>query len=203
MEPAYWVMLLILSGFILMVLEFFVPSAGSLGGLSAICLIAAIVMAYSISAAVGTVVLLVVLVAVPLVLAGMVKVWPYTPLGRRLFLTPPAPEPDSVETDLKQYVGRVGVAMTPMLPAGMIRIERVNFDAVADGEAVEKGDKVLVKSVRMKRLIIRKVDPLSEMPEPSSPSPGSEEDILARPIDELGLESWDDLSVDGTDEAGS
>jgi len=203
MEPAYWVMLLILSGFILMVLEFFVPSAGSLGGLSAICLIAAIVMAYSISAAVGTVVLLLVLVAVPLVLAGMVKVWPYTPLGRRLFLNPPAPEPDSVEADLKQYVGRVGVAMTPMLPAGMIRIERVNFDAVADGEAVDKGDKVLVKSVRMKRLIIRKVDPLSEMPEPSSPSPDSEEDILARPIDELGLESWDDLSVDGTDETGS
>ncbi|MEC8411142.1 MAG: hypothetical protein VXZ55_05925 [Planctomycetota bacterium] len=45
MDPIYWVILLLLSGFILMVLEFFVPSAGSLGGLSAICLIAAIVMA--------------------------------------------------------------------------------------------------------------------------------------------------------------
>lgn len=201
MEPAYWVMLLVLSGFILMVLEFFVPSAGSLGGLATICLIAAIVMAYSISTAAGTLVLLLVLVAVPLVLAGMVKVWPHTPIGRRLFLTPPALEADPVEADLRQYVGRVGVATTPMLPAGMIRIDRVNFDAVADGEAVERGDKVIVKDVRMKRLIIRKVDPLSVMPETSSANSDAEKDILARPIAELGLDSWDELPADEPDES--
>ena len=86
MDPIYWVILLLLSGFILMVLEFFVPSAGSLGGLSAICLIAAIVMAYSIGAPAGTSVLLLVLVGVPIVLAGMIKIWPYTPIGKRLFL---------------------------------------------------------------------------------------------------------------------
>lgn len=192
MEPAYWVMLLVLSGFILMVLEFFVPSAGSLGGLAAISLIAAIVMAYSISTAAGTLVLLLVLVGVPLVLAGMIKVWPYTPIGRRLFLNPSALPDDPVEADLKQYVGRVGVATTPMLPAGMIRIERATFDAVADGEAVEKGEKVVVKGVRMKRLIIRKLDPLSAMPEPPSPRSDVENEMLDRPIDEFGLDSWDE-----------
>jgi membrane-bound serine protease (ClpP class) len=196
-------MLLVLSGFILMVLEFFVPSAGSLGGLAAICLIAAIVLAYSISAAAGTLVLFLVLVGVPLVLAGMIKVWPYTPIGRRLFLNPSALPDDPVESDLKQYVGRVGVATTPMLPAGMIRIERATFDAVAEGEAVEKGEKVVVKGVRMKRLIIRKLDPMSVMPESPSTTSDVEKEMLDRPIDEFGLESWDESPASDLDDKHS
>ena len=192
MDPIYWVILLMLSGFILMVLEFFVPSAGSLGGLSAICLIAAIVMAYSIGAPAGTTVLLLVLVGVPIVLAGMIKIWPYTPIGKRLFLNPTPPDDDPVQVDLQQYVGRVGVATTPMLPAGMIRIDRSSFDALADGEAIEKGENVVVKGVRMKRLVIRKAASY-EASRPRVPGPDeAKDDLLARPIDEFGIESWDE-----------
>ena len=79
-----------------------------------------------------------------------------------------------------------------MLPAGMIRIDRSSFDALADGEAIEKGENVVVKGVRMKRLVIRKAAP-NEPSRPSAPGPDeASDDLLDRPIDEFGIESWDE-----------
>ena len=56
----------------------------------------------------------------------------------------------------------------------------------------EEGENVVVKGVRMKRLVIRKAASY----EASRPRvPGRDEakdDLLARPIDEFGIESWDE-----------
>ena len=190
MEPIYWTMLLLLGGAVLLVLEFFVPSAGSLGGLAAICLVAAVIIGFTVSTGTGILILILVMIGVPALLALMIKVWPLTPIGRRLFLSPPTG--DEVEpyreenARLRDYVGHTGIATTKMLPAGIIRIERRKFDAITDGEAIDKGEQVVVKAVRMKRLVVRKSESF-----PSAPSIADPADVLSRPLGEFGLESLD------------
>ena len=200
MGPMAWVVLLLIGGIILLILEFFVPSAGMVGGLAACCLVAAIVVAYTVSVPAGTIVLFVVLAVVPVTLAMMIRVWPYTPIGRRLFLSPPSsdksqPYADS-ESQLKDLIGQQGIATTKMLPAGMVRIDKRQYDAVAEGEGVEVGQPVMVRAVKMNRLVVRLHQPLVTTPSVTEPA-----EVLSQPIEDFGWDELDDLDVDDTKDA--
>lgn len=59
-------------------------------------------------------------------------------------------------SDILQYVGNTGIALTDLKPAGFIEIDGKRLDAESEGGYIEKGDEVEVLKVRSINLIVRK-----------------------------------------------
>lgn len=190
-----WAIVLLLGGLALMILEAFVPSGGALGTLSVIALLAGVGLAYYSGPLEGTMLLLTSLVAAPFCIYLALKWWPNTPLGRRVLLNAPTSEevlPDSPHLrTLRELVGKVGKAKSLMLPSGAIVIDGRVIDAVSEGMAIEAGQLVKVVEVRANRVVVRPLDPEEEK-QLSQQREESQDDLLSRPIDTLGLDPFDD-----------
>jgi membrane-bound ClpP family serine protease len=162
MDPWVWAILLLVLGTGLVVLEIFFPSAGILGFLAAVSLLAAIVMGFYESALVGILILTGVVVGLPVVIVLGFKYWPKTAMGRRVLLMAPTSEdvlPDDPDKDfLKSLVGRVGRAKSKMLLSGVITIDGRTVDAVSESLPIEAGQAVRVVQVRGHGVVVRPVD---------------------------------------------
>jgi hypothetical protein len=73
-----------------------------------------------------------------------------------------------------------------MLPSGAVEIDGQMIDAVTQGRPIEPGTYVVVAEVRANRVVVR---PAGKDQRPSHQNPN---DVLSRPIDELGIESLED-----------
>jgi membrane-bound ClpP family serine protease len=182
--------LLMALGVGLIALEVFVPSAGLLSVLAAAAIIGAIVMAFSHSLVLGTLMLLAATVAVPLVVAAAISWWPSTPIGRMILIKRPEHQ-DDVLPDTEEYrwrtemVGKTGRAKTDLLPSGHVLIDGRRFDAVSNGVAINAGTPIRVIDVSTLRLVVR---PLSEAELPADASPS---DPLSTPLENLGIDPWE------------
>lgn len=185
-----WAILLLLVGCALVVLEVFVPSGGIIGILSGVALVAALVIAFQESATTGPmtgfIFALVTVFAVPSILALAFKLWPKTPMGKAFLGELPTDEEVLPEESRRALVGHVGIARTKMLPSGAVEIDGQMVDAVTQGQAIEPGTYVVVVEVRANRVVVR---PAGKDQRPGHQNPN---DLLSRPIDELGIESLDD-----------
>ena len=92
MDPFYWSIILIAGGFLIIFAELFIPSAGILGIAAAACLISGIVVAFFDSVQMGMLSLLTVLILLPVMFSMMIKIWPHTPIGKRILIGPVAHE---------------------------------------------------------------------------------------------------------------
>ncbi len=158
MNQLLWPTVLLLLALTLIVLEVFVPSAGVLSAAAALAMVASIVTAFMYGGMqVGTLFMAASGILLPLLIWLMLQIWPKTPLGRRILIKPPTPdEIESPQQALrKQLVGRHGIAVTAMLPAGAIRIEGRTFDAISDGISIEKNTPIEVIAVRGRHLVVR------------------------------------------------
>lgn len=186
MPPIAWSLILLALGAVVIATELFLPSAGLLGVLATILVISGIVLAFMQSPAAGAVVLLATVMAIPGLLMLLVKLWPSTPIGRRILLG--ARKSDEVLPDddhrraLRELVGRRGVALTPMLPSGIVRIDGRNWDATCEGLAVEAGQKVSVVAIRGNRVYVQPYDPSEDV------ETDFRDDPLGKPASELGLD---------------
>ncbi|MEQ8787315.1 MAG: NfeD family protein [Pirellulaceae bacterium] len=196
MDPFYWALLLLLLGLVLMILEVFIPSGGVLGVISALAILGAVVIAFTSSMRNGSLVLGLTALGVPLVMYLAVRYWPQTPLGRLILIRLPKSDreilPEHEHGDLKAMIGRIGQAKSKMLPSGLVRIDGRSFDAVSRGMAIDPGETVKVVGVRLNRIVVAPTDEPLPAPLPRSEEEQSEEDLLARPIDALGLDPLDD-----------
>ncbi len=102
MEMFIWPTLLLLLGVAVIFLEIFIPSGGILSVLAACAIIASIVVAFSEGFLVGTLMLLVATVLVPVVIALAIRSWPHTPLGRLILIKRPESESE-VLPDTEEY----------------------------------------------------------------------------------------------------
>jgi membrane-bound serine protease (ClpP class) len=189
MDPLVWSVLLLFLGLALVCVEVFVPSGGMLGFLAILSLMTGIILAfYHRGAEVGFLFLTVTAVAVPAALVLAFRYWPKTPMGRRLLLDVPSGEevlPDSPRRQqLKQLVGKVGVAKSLMMPSGAVTIEGHTIDAMSEGIPIDAGQRVRVIEVRGTRVLVRPLDD-------SEPATAGD-DVLSQPIETLGLDSLDD-----------
>lgn len=188
LDPVVWAAVLMLVGVSLAVLEIFVPSGGAIGFLAIVSVLSAIGLAFYRGPWYGLSFLGAAVVALPAVLIAAFQYWPDTPVGRRVLLEPPTREQvlpeDEQRRFLKCLVGRIGQAQSLMLPSGAIAIEGHHVDAVSEGMAIEKGQWVRVVEVRGTRVVVRPSEEPPKQPDPDDP--------LSRPIESLGLDSFDD-----------
>ena len=189
----YWAFLLLAIGLFAVVLELFVPSAGILGIVAGLLIVTAVVLGFMESMSYGVILLTAAIVTIPGLLALMVKIWPYTPIGKRILLKDLKPEdvlPNYIENKERKerLEGQLGIAQTKMLPSGIVLVNGEKFDAVSEGFAVDEGDSIRVMSVRGNHVYVEpyygEVDAQLELPP-------RDLDILSQPIEELGIDPLD------------
>jgi len=142
-------------GLALLIAEIFIPSGGILGLLSALSILGAIGKAFLLNANTGIALLAATAVTVPLVMTFGIKMFPYTPMGRRLTMRGFSFE-DGEGTDRRDHdlTGRRGVVEATLRPAGIARIDGRRVDVVSRGEQLDVGAAVEVVEVSGNRVIV-------------------------------------------------
>ena len=181
MTALVWIVALFLVGLAVMVLEVFVPSGGVLGFLSVLAIGAAIVTSFvEQGPTFGAAVTGVAFVVVPAVLAAAFRVFPETPLGRRVL--PPPPDADDVQPragrrrHLEALVGRRGRVTGELLPWGPVEIDGLSCDARSDAGPVAVGAAVQVVGADAAALVVRPLAAVAAVPaDPAGPRPSRAE----------------------------
>ncbi len=193
MDPIYWSIILLTLGFGVVVLELFVPSAGVLGIVAAVLIVSAVIVAFFKSLVAGAVILFITVLSLPLLFALMVKVWPSTPIGKRVLIGTMTEDdvlPQSEEyTEYQKLIGQLGIAKSKMLPSGQIVVNDRKYDAVSDGFPIDAGQPVKIISVKGNRIFVQ---PFDGDLDDEGELPARDNDILSQPLEEFGLDSMDD-----------
>ncbi|MFK4997644.1 nodulation protein NfeD [Bacillus sp. N9] len=153
----YESMILFILGMILIVAEFFLPG-GIAGLLGAVAIIGSIIMAGGNVAYYGiSIIIALFLAALSIII--MVKVFgKRMNIFRRLILTDATDTESGYVSNVNrlELIGREGITITALRPAGTIEVDDERLDVVADGGFVEKDTKVKIIKVEGSRIVVRK-----------------------------------------------
>jgi membrane-bound serine protease (ClpP class) len=163
MQPLIVAFVLIAVGLLLLAAELFVPS-GIFFVLSVCAIVGGIAMTflYSNDAYTGWITMLVTFLLVPALGALLFHYWPRTPMGRRFFLT--GPDDDAtlasmpVNVELEQLRGRLGQALSPLRPSGVVDFDGRRIDSITEGMMVDAGQLVRCIDVKAGKVIVRPVE---------------------------------------------
>ena len=149
--------ILFIIGIVMLGIEFFVPGFGVFGITGIICLIVDVaVTAKSLGEAaimLGFIIaVLCVFVLIIMILASRGILPKFLVLGSSLAKD----DGFSATPDYSDTVGLVGVAVTPLRPAGKIELNGKNYDVVSDGEFIDAGTAVKVVSVEGNIITVKK-----------------------------------------------
>ena len=156
-----WALLLMLLGVFLAVTEVFIPSAGVLGVLAIVSLVASVAMGFRESQTAGIALLCGVAIGLPAALGAAIKILPRTPFGRRIFLVGPTADELDPTTDadreMRALLGQVGRTVTQLRPAGVTEIDGRRVDTMSEGFVIDPGEVVRVVDVQARRVVVRPV----------------------------------------------
>jgi membrane-bound serine protease (ClpP class) len=187
LDPLGWAIVLLVIGCGLLVMEVFIPSAGLLGFFAALAIVGSMIMAFRGGSTTGLGFMAVTVFVVPIVIGLAFKLWPKTPMGKAFLGELLTEEDTRLDDPRRALVGRVGVAKSMMLPSGAVLIDGQLIDAVSQGLAIDPGQPVVVVEVRANRVVVRPARPHEVRAADVKP-----DDVLARPIEDFGLESFED-----------
>lgn len=145
------VTLLMAIGLVLLVAELLLPSHGVLGLGSAGCILGAIVVASRQNAWAGLALLVGVAAMTPFAWVAFVKIWPKTPVGRRVVLPPVTNDAPPAQV----RVGQTGVTMSELRPIGVCDFDGVRVEAQSEHGLVEPGQTVRVIALVNNRPMVR------------------------------------------------
>jgi len=150
--------LLLVTGFILVVVEMYVPGFGVPGITGIACLIAGVIM--KANSALEALVMSIVIIAL-LCIALSISIHSVSK-GRlsksKLVLHETATDVENIgASDLKYYLGKTGRTTTVLRPAGMGEFEGVKLNIVSDGEFIGAGENVQVIAVEGNRIVVKAV----------------------------------------------
>ncbi|EMI16271.1 Nodulation efficiency, NfeD [Rhodopirellula maiorica SM1] len=164
--PLYYAYGLLLLFYILLVLEFMIPTGGLVGIAAVVTIISALAVAFAHSVTAGITLLIIVALTTPLIFIAVIRVWPHTPIGRRILNRRPgemnegrAKRKLANGTSLDEMVGHIGIAKTNLLPSGLVKVDDVRLDAVSLGMPIDAGQSIIVTKVEAGKVYVR---PISE-----------------------------------------
>ena len=156
-----WVALLLGGGTALAIAEIFIPSHGLLTFLSISSFVVAVVVGFLMGTTPGVVTLLAAIVLTPFLIYMLLRVWPHTPVARRLILSGPtgvAKAGDLAHYEPQELVGRVGTAKTMLRPSGKMTLDGRQIDCITEGDLVPAGRKVKILAVQGARVVVRPLE---------------------------------------------
>jgi len=144
-------LMLLMAAFIL--LELITPTMGLLSAMALVALIGSIAMAYRVSSHYGLAIAIVDIALVPVtILVGL----HYMKTSRMTVNA--AVEAGSQDGLAKRHaalVGKTGVALTPLRPAGTVRIGDERYDVITEGTHVDPNSTVRVVRVEGDKIVVR------------------------------------------------
>lgn len=155
MEPlAVLGLILLIAGFILVGIELLIPGFGAPGITGIICLVGGILCtAKDIEEGLTITVIVVVVLAVMVTLAMTLFKRVKTPF---ILDTEIKAEKGYINAaDLEYLVGKTGIAVTDLRPAGKCDIEGVEFDVRTEGRYIERGGKVRISRIHEHMIIVK------------------------------------------------
>ena len=150
-----WLILLII-GFVLAVVEMYVPGFGFPGIAGGVCLLGGIAL-YAKDDIVAWLVMTVIVVSL-LGIALSISIRSATKgrISRSKLVLNEVSVSDVTENDLSYYVGKTGRAATVLRPAGMGEFDGVKLNVQSDGEFIAEGDALIVARVEGNRIFVRR-----------------------------------------------
>jgi membrane-bound ClpP family serine protease len=155
MSPWMQVILAIVIAVLLFGAEIILPG-GILGVIGAVLMVVATALAYqhagpfaALSVAVGSGLFILAF------FYFQFRILPKTGLGKRLFLQTTSTG-TSVDLAPDSLIGTKGIALAPMTPSGMVSIDGVRYEAIAQSGSIEKGAEVEVVAKDAFRLVVKK-----------------------------------------------
>jgi len=152
------VLLLFVAAVIFVYVELFLPG-GVFGILGTIAFVGSIVLAFRQYEAMGFWIAGgEVIAATVLILIG-IKRFPHSHAGRLLILGRSLDKKDgySGTEPLDQYVGKEGVSLTHLRPAGIAEIGSTRLNVVTEGTFIDKGKPLKVVAVEGNRVVVREM----------------------------------------------
>jgi membrane-bound serine protease (ClpP class) len=150
--------LLFVLGLALLVSELFIPSFGILGTLGAVSLITGVVTA-SHNALTALYALLVAFVVAAIIVYVIAKKFSHRGIWNKFILRDKlSTEEGYVSNPSREtLVGRTGITLTPLRPAGAAEIDGEKLDVVTDGSFIGAGASVVVVRAEGVRIIVKEV----------------------------------------------
>jgi membrane-bound ClpP family serine protease len=154
--------LLFVGALISLLAELIVPAHGFMAVVSAAFVISGIILSFTVGSTFGTICLFALLVLTPFVVAGFVKFYPHSPVGRRVLLRGPNPRNvHAISTDqqleLTALIGHSGTAITTLRPAGTGIIEGRRIACMSEGPVIEKGAPIRAVAVSGGQLVVQAI----------------------------------------------
>ena len=163
-ELLFWGLGLLAASLLLVVVEVFIPSGGLIALVSTGCAIAGIVCLFRVGWGWGLTGLSVLIVLGPTAFAFALKIWPSTPMGRRMLGERPAEQIEAERLaalrEREKYLGMVGaegVVLTDLRPVGMVQIDNDRYDALSETGFVAAGSRVRVTHAEPSQIKVRKI----------------------------------------------
>ena len=135
-------------------------TTGILSILSAGAVISAVVLAFKVSSSVGTVFVATTAVFVPAAIIVGLKIFPKTPIGKRVILTPEKQTDQErgiagvCGDDYSKLLGKAGVTVTLLRPSGIAEIDGERYSVVAKGELIDQGVEIEVIEVEGNSIVV-------------------------------------------------
>lgn len=147
------------AAFGIFIIELLLPTGGLLAVLCIGCAVASIVLGFMHDPTFGMVLLAGYAVAAPFMLVYGLRFATRSPLGKKLVLSAEIPARTAVDgasvAPALPAVGETGEAITPLRPAGFVRLGGKRIDATAEGDLIDAGTPVEVVSVRDGQVRVR------------------------------------------------
>lgn len=144
-------------GFLLLVVEAFIPGFG-LAGITGTIFIALGIIKVSNSLLTSILLVLILVIVVAVFFYFIFRSASRGSLGKRLVLNESLTNDHgfSSSKDFSEMVGKTGVALTALRPAGIAEIDNKRMDVQAEGEYIVAGDKIQVICVEGAKLIVKR-----------------------------------------------
>lgn len=152
MTPELMIPLLFAVGIALLLAEILLPTHGIVGALGVCAIVGGIIVAFQVNQWLGAGLMIGTLIATPFVVTAVLRVYPNTPVGRRMLL----PNRESkIELPLVQ-LGDIGRTVTELRPAGACQFEAGEFEVFSEGAMmIHANTPVKVVGVESGRIVVR------------------------------------------------
>lgn len=154
-----WAALFFAVGFILVIVEMFIPGFGVPGIVGSICLFIGVLLTAKtlLQAAILIVIILFILaIALTVILNSATK----GKLSKTLVLNDSLnKEAGFVGTeDLDYFINKEGITLSVLRPAGTGDFEGVKLDIVSEGEFIQKDSKVKIVKIQGRKILVKKIN---------------------------------------------
>lgn len=151
--------ILFIVGILLLFAEIFMPGFGVAGGTGLLLLVVGIVLTAE-SLFEATVMIVILLLVVAIVLWIILRSAKKGKLSKKLILWSSSRKEDgfSATSDASSLIGKEGVAITVLRPAGTGDFDGQRMDVVTEGAFIAQGTRILVIRTEGRRIVVRPIE---------------------------------------------